>query len=107
MQRGGDRQKRKGRVFPRRHKREELRRNNSGAGRPVLREFLKRILQARFAELHATIRAEAEQGERPPHRKRGTISGAKASRQGLNPWGAAWASVKPVLFSSNTIPAPS
>jgi len=31
----------KGRVSPRRHKGEELRRSDSGAGRPVLREFLE------------------------------------------------------------------
>jgi len=32
----------KGRVLPRRHKGEELRDINGGAGRPVLRVFLKK-----------------------------------------------------------------
>jgi hypothetical protein len=47
----------------RRHKGEELRRNNSGAERPVLREFLERshspqslldLRQSLFQDLHAT-----------------------------------------------------
>ena len=39
----------KGRAFPRRHRGEELRRITSGAGRPILREFLMRWLACFWA----------------------------------------------------------